>query len=205
MAFLRVTTDDELDEHFEGVMIDVEEPFIGSVRVPGWKCRHCGWTVGTIDYPPSHDCPGIERGMLMNEFIIPHEELKRLSEIYDLSHVIMFAHERSRTVDHIVTYGDSVKNADQAAEFGNRLKDAMGWPESLRQQSAQVTERIVTLEAELRDLRQASAILASYIPDIDEDRGVVELRVNGVVREWTPDLYDALVTLCRESKHDRQT
>jgi len=141
----------------------------------------------------------------MSDLIIPFDELKKLSEKYGLSHVIMFAHDHSDSVDHIVTYGDSVKNADQAAEFGNRLKDAMGWPESLRQQSAQVTERIVTLEAELRDLRQAAAILASYIPDIDEDRGVVQLRVNGVVREWTPDLYDALVTLCRESKHDRQT
>jgi len=141
----------------------------------------------------------------MSDLIIPFDELKKLSEKYGLSHVIMFAHDHSDSVDHIVTYGDSVKNADQAAEFGNRLKDAMGWPESLRQQSAQVTERIVTLEAELRDLRQAAAILASYIPDIDEDRGVVQLRVNGVVRDWTPDLYAALVTLCRSSKNDKQT
>jgi len=124
MATLRVTTDDGLDEHFEGVMIDAEDPFIGKIRVPGWKCRHCGWTVGTISYPPSHDCPGIEK---------------------------------------------------------------------------------LKLETELRELRQAAAILASYIPDIDEDRGVVQLRVNGVVRDWTPDLYAALVTLCRSSKNDKQT
>jgi len=60
MTYLRVTTDDELDAHFEGVMIEVDEPFIGKCYKPGWKCRHCGWMVGTISYPPSHDCPGAQ-------------------------------------------------------------------------------------------------------------------------------------------------
>lgn len=79
-SFIHVTNDDELDRHFEGVMIDVSDPFVGSYRVPGWKCRHCGWTVGSVGYPPSHVCPGetedeeIEREEYVFRRICEHEE-----------------------------------------------------------------------------------------------------------------------------------
>lgn len=56
-SFIRITNDDELDWHFEGVMIEVDEPFVGKFYKPGWKCRHCGWTVGATGYPPTHECP----------------------------------------------------------------------------------------------------------------------------------------------------
>lgn len=54
---IRVTTDDELVQHFEGVMIPVNDPFVGDYSVPGWKCVHCGWMVGAQGYPPGHECP----------------------------------------------------------------------------------------------------------------------------------------------------
>lgn len=38
---------------FEGVMIPVYEG-----AVPGWRCRACGWTIGTRGVPPVHACPG---------------------------------------------------------------------------------------------------------------------------------------------------
>lgn len=88
---------------------------------------------------------------------IPHDELKMLAEKYSLTHVVMLANQSDPYMDYVVTYGDSVKTADQAAEFGNRLKDAMGWPESLHQQSAQVTERIAALEASLSALLDSAA------------------------------------------------
>ena len=90
---------------------------------------------------------------------IPHDELKRLAEKHNLSHVIMLAHQANPYMDYVVTWGDSVKDADQAAEFGNRLKDAMGWPESLHQQSAQVTERIAALLAEIDALKSEIELL----------------------------------------------
>lgn len=57
-----ITTDDELDANFEGFMIPVYDWDVGNYQVPGWKCKHCGWIVGTQGYPPSHTCPddGIE-------------------------------------------------------------------------------------------------------------------------------------------------
>ena len=83
--------------------------------------------------------------------IIPFAELQILAEKYNLSHVIMLAHETDGP-DHIVTYGQTILQADQAAEFGNALKDALGWPESLHKQSAKATKRIQELEAEVARL-----------------------------------------------------
>jgi len=70
--YIRVTNDDELIEHFEGILIPAED-IAGKYQVPGWKCKSCGWAVGTIRYPPGHHCPedgqrqrgelGVERGV----------------------------------------------------------------------------------------------------------------------------------------------
>lgn len=50
------TTDDELVAWFDGIMIPVED-IAGKYRVPGWRCKACGWAVGALGYPPSHQCP----------------------------------------------------------------------------------------------------------------------------------------------------
>ena len=44
-----------IDELFEGVMIPggADKPS----GYPGWRCRGCGWTVGSIGLPPTHNCP----------------------------------------------------------------------------------------------------------------------------------------------------
>jgi len=60
-----------------------------------------------------------------------------------------------------------------------------------------VSEMLDKAIAQRDELRKAATALAEYIHEVDENRGVVELRVNGVVRDWTPDLYAALVTLYR--------
>lgn len=53
---LVVATRANIDELFEGVMIPVQEPGY-EARKPGWKCRACGFTVGSIGLPPAHICP----------------------------------------------------------------------------------------------------------------------------------------------------
>lgn len=50
-------TDENIGEHFEGIMIPLTDPFEDKHWVPGWKCRHCGWRVGTCGLPRAHDCP----------------------------------------------------------------------------------------------------------------------------------------------------
>ena len=79
---------------------------------------------------------------------IPIERLKELSRALELSHVILLAHHPASGEDHIVTYGKSLKDCSQAAEFGNALRHAMGWPESLHVQPA----RVKKLQARVKEL-----------------------------------------------------
>lgn len=84
---------------------------------------------------------------------IPIQTLKDLAKIYDLSHLILFAHHPESKDDHIVTYGKSVEDCSQAADFGNLIKDLLGWPESLHAQPSRVhklQKRIKELKEELR-------------------------------------------------------
>lgn len=90
---------------------------------------------------------------------IPIKALKELSKKYNLSHVILFAHHPDSKDDHIVTYGKSVKDCSQAADFGNLIKDFMDWPKRLYTQPQRVKslqKRILELKAENERLRNGA-------------------------------------------------
>lgn len=38
-------------KEWTGVLIEVDEPFIGKRKKPGWKCPNCGMMFGMIDLP----------------------------------------------------------------------------------------------------------------------------------------------------------
>ena len=50
-------TSENVDGLFEGVMLAVSDIGCDSYSVPGWRCRRCGWTIGSQGLPPSHECP----------------------------------------------------------------------------------------------------------------------------------------------------
>ena len=84
---------------------------------------------------------------------IPIKALKELAQKYDLSHVIIFAHDRDGETDRIATYGWTIVQCSEAADFGNRLKDVLGWPASLHAQPSRVRrlqKQIKELEERLR-------------------------------------------------------
>ena len=54
---IKPETENALNELFEGVMLQINDPFIGLTNRPGWKCKKCGWEIGSIGFPPAHDCP----------------------------------------------------------------------------------------------------------------------------------------------------
>lgn len=81
---------------------------------------------------------------------VPIKALKELSKAYNLDHVIVFATEGN--MQHIATYGRTSDECSEAADFGNMLKDALGWPESLHQQPSRVRK----LEARIRELEGVS-------------------------------------------------
>lgn len=79
---------------------------------------------------------------------IPISSLKRLAKDQELTHCILLAHDGK--LDHVVTYGKSVEDCSQAAEFGNKLKDVLGWPETLHDQP----NRVKILKSENKKLKE---------------------------------------------------
>lgn len=83
---------------------------------------------------------------------IPIKALKEFAHKYGLTHIIMLSHDIDGKSDHIATYGRTTEQCSQAADFGNKLKDAMGWPKSLHAQPSRVIElqkRVKELEAKI--------------------------------------------------------
>lgn len=84
---------------------------------------------------------------------IPIKAAKEFAKNHGLSHVIIMAYDGE--LNHVVTYGDTVENCAQAADFGNKLKDALGWPKCLHDQPSRVKalqKKVKKLEAILDDI-----------------------------------------------------
>lgn len=58
---------------------------------------------------------------------------KAVAEQYGQDQVIMLTWDKSTGLHHVVTYGKTKVDCRQAAEGGNKLKRALGWPEELCQ------------------------------------------------------------------------
>jgi hypothetical protein len=87
---------------------------------------------------------------------IPIKALKDVAKKYGLSHIIMLAHQIKDNMDHVVTYGDTIEHCSEAADFGNKLKISLGWPESLQAQPSRVKKlqnKIKELEKELDEIK----------------------------------------------------
>jgi len=54
---IEIIDEDSLIMHYDGIMIPIEDWDIGVHYVPGWQCKHCGWMVGALGFPPRHICP----------------------------------------------------------------------------------------------------------------------------------------------------
>jgi hypothetical protein len=57
--------------------------------------------------------------------------LKELANKFGYSVVVVYAWDDENKMQHIGTWGRTIRLCDQAAQWGNMLKDALGWPESL--------------------------------------------------------------------------
>jgi hypothetical protein len=82
---------------------------------------------------------------------LPIVAAETIARAYDFLQVIVLAWDGRQT--SVATYGTTDEQSAQAAEGGNRIKRALGWPESLcRVESAKVQrlhDRIAELEAQL--------------------------------------------------------
>lgn len=76
---------------------------------------------------------------------LPIRAAKDVATIYHCRQVILCAWDGERT--HVVTYGQTVEDCDQAAQGGDRIKEALGWPESLNA----VPSRVKALQAKVEE------------------------------------------------------
>lgn len=83
---------------------------------------------------------------------MPIKSLKELANKYKYDVVVVYAWDDYNKMQHIATWGRSIKQCDQAAQWGNMMKDALGWPESLHatpNRVAKLQQRVKELEAQL--------------------------------------------------------
>ncbi len=88
---------------------------------------------------------------------IPIKALKDLSKEQGLTHAILYAYDGESS--HVVTYGKNAEQCSQAADFGNKMKKGLGWPESLQQQPSRVRKLQDQNRKLLDALKRASSCL----------------------------------------------
>lgn len=106
---------------------------------------------------------------------VPISALKKFAKGNDLSIVIAIGWDGERT--HVITYGDSVSDCDKAAIYGNKVKDYLGWPETLKADPS----RVKALRKEIIELKSENALLKIEIEKLRSQKKVVEFA--------PPDLY----------------
>ena len=62
---------------------------------------------------------------------IPIAAARRIAEEHGQQQVIIVTWDASSGTTHVVTYGTTLLACEQAAIGGNRVKAALGWPETL--------------------------------------------------------------------------
>lgn len=69
---------------------------------------------------------------------IPIKSLKELANRHKQDIVIVFAIDSDGETQHVATWGRGIEDCSRAADWGNRMKDKLGWPESLHSQPSRV-------------------------------------------------------------------
>lgn len=141
-------------------------------------CRACGCT-------DLHACPGgcywvsldlcsaCAKQAGAGSDRLPIQAAEFITQRYDFLQVIVLAWDGRQTC--VATYGTTAEQSAQAAEGGNRIKRALGWPESLcRVESA----KVAALHARIAEL-EGQNLLAHELPADALDRLVVGRATEG--------------------------
>lgn len=128
---------------------------------------------------------------------IPWEAAGEFAAVYECRQVIIAAWDGRKS--HVVTFGKSPSDSDQAAQGGNLLKQVLGWPDQLCED---VSPKVKALEAD-RDRLKAEA--ASARASLDLLRRAID-EVNPSDEQWGHYIVRCLnmlagVALAIETKH----
>ena len=58
--------------------------------------------------------------------MISIKEAKQIREQLGATHIVIFAIDKDG--NHVISHGESISQSKEAAEWGNKLKLALGWP-----------------------------------------------------------------------------
>ena len=113
---------------------------------------------------------------------LPIKALKELANKYKYSVVVVYAYDSEKKMQHIATWGRTIKLCDQAAQWGNMMKDALGWPKSLHAQP----NRVKKLQEQTKQLKEAGELMSNVFFNwkqqerftADERKLMEELQVN---------------------------
>lgn len=80
---------------------------------------------------------------------IPIKAAKEVAEKYHQDQVVLMCFDRTLGLTHVVTYGKTIKDCEQAAIGGNRIKkEILKWPDSLcKAKPARVKARELKVKA----------------------------------------------------------
>lgn len=84
---------------------------------------------------------------------IPIRALSEFCQQQGLEQAVLFGYDGD--LQHVVTWGSSVENCASAADFGNRLKAVLDWPEHTKCEPS----RVKTLQKKLETAYQRIAEL----------------------------------------------
>ena len=109
---------------------------------------------------------------MKRDVCIPVSSAQALAESLDLRQVVIVAWDGDKT--HVVTYGGSAADSDNAAKAGNQVKKMLGWPENLQSESPkvlQLQERVAELEKRLADLNSLREFKVHVVEGTEYERG----------------------------------
>lgn len=98
---------------------------------------------------------------------IPIKVLKEISQKYGYDHIICFATKKK--IQYIATYGNTLQSCDEAAQFGDKLKDKLGWPESLHA----IPSRVKTIQKRIKELEIERNALFDALEMIDPNHHLI--------------------------------
>lgn len=88
---------------------------------------------------------------------LPIKALKEVANKYGYSVFVAYAYDSEKKIQHIATWGRTIKLCDQAAQWGNMMKDALGWPESLHAEPS----RVKKLQERTKKLQEAGDLMSN--------------------------------------------
>lgn len=62
---------------------------------------------------------------------VPIRVAKQIAKEFDCDQVIVLAWSKKTGMTHVVSYGKTTLDCDQAAGAANKMKKALGWPDHL--------------------------------------------------------------------------